>query len=65
MSKTTGSYIVSWDFSNGEDTGILLVGSQHKGKVDVVNAFQGKEARDIYEKLSTTSSIMKEVTTNE
>lgn len=60
MNKTNGSYIVSWDFSHGEDTGILLVGIQHKGKVSVVNAFQGKEARDIYEKLSTLSNVMKE-----
>ena len=50
--NTTGAYIVSWDFSHGEDTDILIVGSQHKGVVDIVNAFQGKEARDIYNKLT-------------
>lgn len=53
MTKTTGSYIVAWDFSNGEDNDILIVGSQHRGVMDIVNAFQGQEARDIYNKLST------------
>ena len=48
-----GAYIVSWDYSHGTDKGILLVGSQQNGKMDIVNAFQGQEAFDIYEKLST------------
>lgn len=49
--KTNGAVIVSWDFSNGKDADILLVGKQNKGVVDVINAFQGQDARDIYEKL--------------
>lgn len=49
--KTNGAVIVSWDFSNGKDADILLVGRQNKGVVDVINAFQGEEAREIYEKL--------------
>lgn len=51
MTNTNGSYIVAWDFSK-EDTGVLIVGSQTKGRMDIVNAFQGQEALDIYEKLS-------------
>lgn len=56
MTNTTGSYIVAWDFSHGEDGKdhcVLIVGEQKKGVMNIVNAFQGKEARDIYERLST------------
>ena len=52
MNKTNGAYVVSWDFSNGIDKGVLIVGYQDKKKTNIVNAFQGKEAYDIYEKLS-------------
>lgn len=49
----SGSVIVSWDFSNGKDSGILLVGKKEKGKdMVVINAFQGKEAEDLYLKLT-------------
>ena len=51
MTNTNGSYIVAWHFSK-EDTGVLIVGSPTKGKMDIVNAFHGQEALDIYEKLS-------------
>lgn len=48
----TGSVIVSWDFSKGEDIGVLLVGRQKPGRnVEIINAFQGQEAVDIYKKL--------------
>ena len=57
MSNNSGSYIVAWDFSNGEDNDILIVGSQHRGVMDIVNAFQGQEARDIYNKLSTLKKV--------
>lgn len=52
MNETHGALIVSWDFSHGAD--ILLVGRKMPKKdVEVINAFQGKEAHDIYEKLTT------------
>lgn len=50
--KEYGSVIVSWDFSHGVDVGVLLVGKQEKGNVDVINAFQGKEAEELYKKLT-------------
>lgn len=50
--KTTGSYIVSWDFSE-KDTGVLLVGEKKPGKpVEIINAFSGQEAKDLLVKLS-------------
>lgn len=53
MNKT-GSFIVSWDFSSGKDTGVLIVGKKMPGKdVVVTNAFQGKEALELYQKLTT------------
>lgn len=50
--KESGSVIVSWDFSNGKDVGVLIVGKQKNGKVEIVNAYQGKEAEELYEKLT-------------
>jgi len=46
------SLIVSVSFS-AEDSGVLIVGKQKDGKVDVINAFQGKEAWDLYKKITT------------
>ena len=51
--KNVGSVIVSWDFSHEKDKGILLIGERKNGHVDIINAFQGKEAMDIYKKLTT------------
>ena len=51
MSNTSGTYIVSWDFSK-EDTGVLIVGQQTKSTMNIINAFQGEEAYDIYKKLT-------------
>lgn len=52
VKKDSGAIIVSWDFSRGDDVGVLIVGEQNKGKVEVINAFQGDEAFDIYKKLT-------------
>lgn len=52
MNNTHGAFIVSWDFSHGTDKAILLVGDKSSGTMEVVNAFSGQEAIDIYEKLS-------------
>ena len=52
----TGSVIVSWDFPHGTDNdmGILLVGKKMPGRdVEIINAFQGEEAKELYLKLTT------------
>lgn len=50
----TDCIIVSFDDSNGVDDCVLVVGRKNPGKaVDIVNAFQGKEAKDLYQKLIT------------
>lgn len=51
--KTAECYLVSVDFSNGRDVGVMLVGKQTNGVVDIVNAFQGEDAWEIYQKLVT------------
>lgn len=51
--ETNGAVVVSWDFSHDSDKGVLIVGRQIKKEMKVINAFQGQEARDIYEKLIT------------
>ena len=52
MKPTSGALIVSWDFSHNGDKHILLVGRKTpKQDVEIINAFQGEEAHEIYEKL--------------
>ena len=48
--KINESLIIGVDFSKRDD-GVLIVGRQKNGKVTIINAFQGKEAFYIYEKL--------------
>ena len=47
------SLIIGVDLSDDKDVGVLIVGRQKKGEVTIINAFQGKEAFDIYRKLIT------------
>ena len=45
MKEISGSFVVSYSFS--DNTGVLIVGKQIKGKVDIVNAFQNEEAKNV------------------
>lgn len=45
------SLIVGISFTG--DSKVMVVGRQNKGLVDVVNAFQGEEAEELYMKLIT------------
>lgn len=55
MPTGSGSVIVSWDFTNGKDKSILLVGKKDEaGGVSVINGFQGREAEELYLKLTKT-----------
>lgn len=54
--NNVGSCIVSWEFSNGKNESILLVGVKTEGDTPkIVNAFQGSEAEDLYKKLMIRS----------
>lgn len=59
MDKTNGCFVVSWDFNHGEDKDLVIVGERANGKLNIINAFQGQEARDIYNKLSTVKEEFK------
>lgn len=47
----SGSFIVGYDLSVEDETGVLVIGTQKNNKVDVINAYQDKEAVDLYKKL--------------
>lgn len=59
MNKTNGCFVVSWDFNHGEDKDLVIVGERDNGELKIINGFQGQEARDIYEKLSTAKEGFK------
>lgn len=50
MKELNDSLVVGYDFTD-KDTGVLIIGKQEKGKVNIINAFQDKEAVDIFNKL--------------
>jgi len=49
--RKTGCFLVSFDFSENGDIGVLIVGEQKDNQVNIINAFQ-EEAHDIYLKLA-------------
>lgn len=54
MKKTSDSLIVGFDSSAGKDGTVLIVGRKKpREAVDVINAFNGEEALELYEKLVT------------
>ena len=55
MSKgISDTILVSVDFSHGQDVGVLIVGRKKPNQVvEIINAFQGKEAEAMYWNLVT------------
>lgn len=54
--------IVCYDYTHGEDETILLVGRRNSNsQTDIINAFQGHEATELYNKLVTSTGLLKEV----
>lgn len=54
MDMMSDCILVSIDKSNGTDRTVVVVGRQRPNKsVEIINAFQGQEAIDIYNKLIT------------
>lgn len=51
------SLLIGFDSTNGKDNTVLIVGRKTPGEiVEVVNAFQGEEAIELYKKLTTKKS---------
>lgn len=49
---TNDTLLVCLDFSKGKDSGVLIVGRKKPNQsVEIVNAFQGEEARKMYDLL--------------
>lgn len=59
--EAISSVIVSWDFSHGRDHDLALVGKMVDGSVQIINAFQGPEARNLVEKIITKKEDAKNV----
>lgn len=54
----SGCFLVSYDFTNGKDKSIMLVAQKDtKGETTVINGFQGEEAEELFEKLTTTDKV--------
>lgn len=53
--ETTDTILVGYNnFTHGEDVSVLIVGRKQANQtVEIINAFQGKEAEDLYKKLIT------------
>ena len=53
MERLNDTIMVSVDFSSG-DIGVMIVGRKDpKNSVEIINAFQGDEAKELYLKLVT------------
>lgn len=54
MDKINDAIIVSIDYNENDGTGVLLVGRRRRGGgIDIINAFSGNEALELYKKLVT------------
>lgn len=52
LKKLPDTLLVSIDFGSNANESVLLVGRKHPNQaVNIINAFKGKEAIDIYDKL--------------
>lgn len=52
--------LVSVDFPHGTDVGVLIVGRKRMNQsVEIINAFQGAEAEELYLKLCGDQAIVK------
>jgi hypothetical protein len=52
--------LVSFDMTHGADNEICLVGKKDGEMLTIVNAFQGKEAVDIFKLLTTINAKLEE-----
>lgn len=52
--------LIGVDFSKKDSTGVLVVGRQRMNQsVEIINAFQGEEAIELYKKLVTKKEVKK------
>ena len=54
----SGCFLVSYDFTDGKDRSNMLIGQiDIKGNIEIINTFQGKEAEELFAKLTTTDKV--------
>lgn len=59
MSRIIDTILVSFNPCNSNGNELLIIGRKEEGKpVNVINAFQGKEAVELYNKLITKTELM-------
>ncbi len=52
MKNVSDTFLVSFDYTNG-DIPVLIVGRRGKElEIDIVNAFKGDEAKELYQRLT-------------
>lgn len=51
MKGKADTILVSFDYTHG-DIPVLIVGRKDKGEIDIINAFKGDEAKELYQKLT-------------
>lgn len=57
---TTTSLIIGYDISHTSDNKVLVIGKRGpSGSIEIVNAFQGDEAEELYNNLITKKEINK------
>lgn len=52
MENKSDTFLVSFDYSHG-NIPVLIVGRKDKGGLNIINAFKGEEAKELYQKLTT------------
>lgn len=50
--RINGAVIVGWNLTDRADDSTLVVGQQVNNKIEIINAFQCREAHEIYHKLT-------------
>lgn len=51
LKNKSDTFLVSFDYTHG-DIPVLIVGRKDKGEIDIINAFKGDEAKELYQKLT-------------
>ncbi len=50
----TDTILIGVDLADNDDTGVLIIGRKRMNQsVEIINAFQGEEAKELYKKLIT------------
>ena len=58
LPNCSGCFLVGYDFTDGKDESIMLIGQiDVKGSIKIINGFQGKEAEELFAKLTTTDKV--------